>query len=209
MHRFFRSPYSNLERSNEIIFIHIPKAAGNAVIQSLYCADATGHDPLTRYRDHDRDLFTTYFKFAVVRNPWDRFVSSFHYLKQGGIGYFDKDFSRKYLHDTPDFNAFVEKMMTNKNFEKSVMRWIHFIPQIDFISLSGKKVDLDYLVKLEKLDTDFPVLSKKLGLDDKSLTESNKSIRDNYQTYYTDKSRQYVYELYKNDCEILNYKFDN
>lgn len=207
LNRRLRSPYSSLESEKSIIFIHIPKAAGNALIKTLYGVSATGHDPLTRYKQHDKCQYDQSFKFAVVRNPWDRMVSSFHYLKQGGIGFFDADFSQQYLVDCDDFNVFLHKMMSDSAYESKIMTWVHFVPQLDFLSLDGESIDVDLCVKLEEMTEKMSEICFSLGIEPKNMIKDNASNRESYQSYYSTETASYVKELYQNDILLLGYKF--
>ncbi len=208
INRKLRSPYSSLEDDKKIIYIHIPKAAGNALIKSLYGVSATGHDLLNRYKDNNESKFNLYYKFAVVRNPFDRFVSSFFYLKQGGIGFFDDDFANKYLSGIDSFDAFVLKLKSDEAFRKSVMTWIHFVPQIDFLSLDGKTISVDRVVKLENINTDISALCQDLNLPVVEMKKDNASKRSSYKDYYTPELVGIVSELYRQDLDTLNYTFE-
>ncbi len=67
------------------IFIHIPKCAGVSVCQSLFGNLGPGHLTLRQHQEVlDSRTFDSMFKFSFVRNPWDRLVSAFYFLKQGG-----------------------------------------------------------------------------------------------------------------------------
>lgn len=206
LNRSLRSPYSELEINNQLIFIHIPKAAGNALIKSLYGQSATGHDPLIRYKKYDSGKFNNFTKLAVVRNPWDKMVSSFFYLKQGGIGFFDLNFRNRYLADVEDFESFIAKMQSDKSFENKILSWIHFIPQIEFITINGE-VGVDILVKLEELDSNIDGICERLKIKSATLMKDNQSKRGKYQDYYTTESRDYVASLYEQDIKVLGYTF--
>lgn len=67
---------------HEIIFVHQRKAAGSSV-KALF------HNAMPNFNDGvlDPDWNQTnnrvqnYYKFSVIRNPWDRFISGWKYLK--------------------------------------------------------------------------------------------------------------------------------
>lgn len=76
-----KKPYSRWEIEFNCIFIHVPKVAGKAIAKSLLGApNGTGHNKL-KYYERDKARFASYVKVAFVRNPWDRLVSAFFYLK--------------------------------------------------------------------------------------------------------------------------------
>ena len=207
LNRKLRSPYSSLEEENKIIFIHIPKAAGNALIKSLYGRAATGHDPVSRYKSYNADKFSSYYKFAVVRNPWDRVVSSYHYLKQGGMGFFDNDFSDGYLSEVDNFEEFIYRLRDDALFRGKVMTWVHFVPQIDFLSLDGEYILVDKIVKLEEIEVGFKELCVELNAESMGLIKDNRSNRSKYQDYYNSKTIEIVRGLYSTDIKLLNYQF--
>ena len=62
--------------------------------------------------------FQSYFKFTFVRNPYDRLVSAFHYLKQGGMNEKDKAFKEQELSSFENFGDFVRNWITSENIWK-------------------------------------------------------------------------------------------
>ena len=208
LNAYLRSPYSKLENENEIIFIHVPKAAGNAVIKTMYGVEATGHDSLKRYCKADSDKYHRFYKFAVVRNPWDRFVSAFFYLKQGGMGTYDLEFSNKYLSEVSDIISFMDKIISDPVYRARVINWIHFRPQIYFLSLDGKVLDVNEVIKVENIDEGVKKVAADLNVEVSSVSKVNSSQRNDYRDYFKE-SRHYelIKDIYKEDIEVLGYEF--
>ena len=76
-----RGVYQGWPDEHQVIFIHIPKAAGTSVARALFGA-ASRHVPYGEYERATPDKFRRYFKFSFVRNPWDRKVSLYHYVRK-------------------------------------------------------------------------------------------------------------------------------
>jgi hypothetical protein len=70
-------------RSGGAIFIHIPKNAGTAIKRSLYGVDP-GHLSSRFYALSAPTLLKCSNSFAVIRDPCDRFMSSYDFLIKGG-----------------------------------------------------------------------------------------------------------------------------
>jgi hypothetical protein len=187
------------------IFVHIPKCAGISVSDTLYKSHAGGHYPLDSYVDaFEPQKLLEYFKFTIVRNPWDRLVSAYHFLCNGGMNHGDADFYEKELKNYLDFDDFVKQWLNTENISKGV----HFRPQTDFILERHRKVELDFIGYFENLDEDFEFIARKIGCADK-LASKNKSSHKAYTDYYSDETRELVAEVYRNDIEYLGYDFFN
>ncbi len=68
--------------ANKCIFVHIPKNAGTSISQSLFNVNIPSFITLYDYKYLlGRDKFQDYYKFAFIRNPWDKIVSVYTYFK--------------------------------------------------------------------------------------------------------------------------------
>lgn len=191
-----------------IIFIHIPKVAGNGILKSL---DLTtpGHLHLYEYEIlYDLNL-DEYFKISFVRNPWDRLVSAYHYLKNGGMkDKFPKDGEmQKKLNKFDSFNEFIYKLSEDENYKNNILKRVHFKPQFSWLINTSGKIEIDYIGKFEDINDGFRVLKNKLDKPDSRLQVYNKSDHKPYWKYYNKKSVDIVKNLYKEDIELFDYKF--
>lgn len=188
------------------IFVHIPKCAGISIAQSIF-GHCVPHSTITDYQlMFGAKLFKSYFKFTIVRNPWDRFVSAYFFLKQGGFDSIDRSILTPILAKFPSFDKFVEFLYSHREY----MRWTHFLPQSTWIQTPLGNIPIDYMGKLETLDESMKVISSELGLGHVPLLpRTNSSLRDqDYRHYYTRKTRDMVAELYRKDIKLLGYRFD-
>jgi chondroitin 4-sulfotransferase 11 len=72
--------YKDFFDKSSCIFIHIPKSAGTTVSYALYGGDPW-HYSVDECRFIDSEKFDRYYKFAVIRNPISRLVSTYNYAK--------------------------------------------------------------------------------------------------------------------------------
>lgn len=188
------------------IFVHIPKCAGISLAQTLF-GHCVPHSTITDYQImFGADKFNNYFKFTIVRNPWDRLVSAYFFLKGGGFDSSDKAIFSPLIEQYPTFNDFVELLYYNKEY----MKLTHFHPQYNWIKTPSGKTPIDYIGKLENLDEALKEIYNNLGMDyaDKPK-QLNASIRKaDFREYYTKKTRDMVAELYRKDIKLLGYHFD-
>lgn len=123
-----------------------------------------------------------YFKFAIVRNPWDRLTSAYlnKFVKPIDIEqssspgkqvveehYQGKNFPVDYSRGIT-FKEFIEYLLTHKNEEIDG----HWQPQSMFINQNK----FDYLGRIETLDTDFAAIAKCIGVE-ADLGWANRSKR--------------------------------
>ena len=66
-----------------LLFIHVPKNGGTSVKRALYRSDP-GHASLRYYRRFFPDHTTRAETFAIVREPTERFLSGYDFLRNGG-----------------------------------------------------------------------------------------------------------------------------
>ena len=200
----------NLQRSYpkntdaaEAIFIHIPKTAGTS-LYNLIGYTGIGHVTYRWYESRNSDKFNRYFKFAFVRNPWDRLVSAFFYLKRGGSNAMDEHWAIQNIYRFDSFEDFVKGWVTENNIEK----YFHFIPQYKFIYDQTLALKVNYVGRFENLDNDFNTISERLHLQQR-LPYVNKSNRKAYQDYYSQETQEIVARVYAKDIDLFNYTFDS
>lgn len=196
------SPYKDFNRRHKAIFIHIPKTAGSSVSRTLG-NDGSKHQELKYFQAFDPNSFNVYFKFAFVRNPYDRLVSAYHYVKQIDND-FDRAWASKYLEKVTSFADFVLKL-NDKSYSKMVFKHLVFKPQHSFILDLNGNIGIDFIGRFERLENDFNFICKKLEIKN-DLVFHNQSKHEPYKTYYTSKLADIVYRLYQDDFELLSYR---
>jgi len=193
-----RSIYNNYADDCRCIFIHIPKTAGTSISQTLFNIGSR-HVPYFEYEKANRRKFQRYFKFAFVRNPWDRLVSTYCFLKKGGLNEMDRVWAEKHLADYDSFDSFVHGW-------ENVWRWVHFKPQHYFICDTDMNLMVDYVGRMENLAEDYDFVARKINCE-ATLDVMNKGDHEHYRKYYSDETRIIVEKSYLQDIELFNYQF--
>lgn len=202
------------------VFIHVPKCAGQSIETALmthlgYEWEQRGRFMMGPNRDPAKgparlahmtaaeyvkfaymtqQQFDTYFKFSIVRNPWARIVSEYHWAghhKRFGF----EDFLTKYF-----------PVSDNHATASDALR--HVIPQADFLYDNENRCLVDYLGRFETLRDDFIKICDKIGIPELELPVLNKKSYKPYQEYYTEKSKEIVAEKYARDIKLFGYSFD-
>ena len=197
-------PYTALNDIYKCIFIHIPKVAGSSIEKAIFGTwGEIGHHYAVHYKEADPDKFKNYYSFAFVRNPFDRLVSSYFYLRNGGRNKYDSEWSNKYLSNYSSFESFILSL-GDLSTQKEITDWVHFKPQYLFVCDNESNIIVDFIGKYENLENDFNKVIKKLGIET-SLLQENTSERKSYETYYNENTRDIVREIYQKDFELFGY----
>jgi len=200
-------PYKPENHEKKAIFIHIPKSAGSSLSKQIFNRKF-GHVKLAYYEKKNRELFKKYYKFSFVRNPWSRFYSAFQYLKDKRGNKIDIAWANIFLSEVDNFEEFCEKILNDEKFEKSIMKWVHFIPQHTFLRDSKGEINIDFIGRFENINEDFKIIAKKFDMSD-LLPKTNTSQRKkNYKNVYSPASKELVQRLYYKDIEIFDYEFN-
>lgn len=187
----------------QAIFVHIPKCAGVSICRALFGNLAGGHKPFSHYCEvFEPRALMHYFKFTIVRNPWDRVLSAYSFLKKGGMDAADREWSATELAGYDSFEQFVEQWLTRDN----CWRGEHFYPQTYFINSGRYPVSLDYIGRFETLTDDFPIIAERMACD-VTLERLNDSGRRDYRDYYSPRTRDIVASVYAEDIRRLDYQF--
>lgn len=152
-----------------LILIHIPKNAGTSVEDALF-GYRVRHRTWQEIKATCPRAWRTLPKIAILRDPVDRFLSAFDYLKTGGRNESDRRFSARMI-GTQTADAFIDRLSTNATFRNTTMRYFHFRPQVDYVC-DGKAVMVDTLIPFTKMAEG---LTKLAGVDPSLLAHANKT----------------------------------
>jgi hypothetical protein len=219
------------------LFIHVPKTAGQSIeqffMERLGLDRKTGRNHLVMGQNTDRDCgtrklchlsateymtcghltpqeFDGMFKFAFVRNPYERLVSEYLYRN-----YFSHH----------SFRDFVLNKMPPPGWGD---QYRHVMPQYDLLHDADGRLLVDFVGRFENLAEDFAQVCATLGFEDAELPHRNQSDKASRQrkrwirntlffngengkrhwaNYYDAQTREFVAKLYRNDLATFDYGF--
>ncbi len=206
LHRVFGigDPYKPYCDIFKAIFIRLPKTGSQSIEEALL-GHKIGHSQLWLYRVFDPVRFATYFKFGFVRNPWDRVVSAYTFLKNGGRNATDHAWAQRYLAGMPSFESFV-LALRKQSYRRAVLQKQHFVPQYKFVCDHQGNILADFIGRFESLPEDYAVIAKQLGVQ-AELPHINRSKRGHYRDYYNKTTQSITADIYRDDIEIFGYSF--
>ena len=139
--------------------------------------------------------FKSYFKFAFVRNPWERLLSWFLLL--------NKDSNQSNLQK--DFKWFLEKDIVPMYCDDT---YFH-VNQLDYISNAQGNIIVDEIGCFENFHENVLQIMVNFGYSINDLLRSNQIISNecSWKSYYTCKTRGIVEELCYKDIEYFGYSF--
>jgi len=193
--------------SNNAVFIHIPKAAGRSVQHALEMPlHRAAHIPAESYRRAAPQFYTESYIFSIIRNPWDRLVSSFHFMHSS-----DHHYNRKLrdhdLRGSADFELFLSRLR-NPLFRHQILTRMHFMPQAHYLCDEAGQIIVDRIGRFEHLPASFAEIAEPLR-SKYALERRNSGVHKDYRSYFTkDWQIQLVGNMYAADCSAFGYSFD-
>jgi hypothetical protein len=204
-----RSVLTPWNEQHQAIFVHIPKTAGTSVLAGLGADKVFDtHAPAQTYRDVYGDFYRAAYKFAFVRNPWDRFASSFHFMRDGTDWPMQRAWAAAHIGDM-DFRAFTLRLK-NPLHRANILAERFFWPQTFWLGGHGRTDGVDALYRFEELGSAMRSLCAHLGIDPPAQTPHLRKVeKPDFRELYTDGAMiDLVGRLYRSDIAALGYRFD-
>lgn len=200
-----------------VVFIWIPKTAGTSLTQTMgvrklktlrsiryrFCGRGRvtfGHVNYAELLSNgyvSKSFDKRSYKFSIIRNPYDRAVSLYMYLKRKGI-----------LDESMSFLNFCQKLV-----DEGVAP-IGLYNTAGLSQCNPQTVWLNglsdvHLFRYESLADEIQELSKQVGITTTTLPRLNATLRRDWRTYYCPKSLDIVSHFYKSDFDQLGYEIIN
>jgi chondroitin 4-sulfotransferase 11 len=186
-----------IDRKHKFIFVHIPRTGGSSIEISLGRGLGTlkgnntvigtfqdKHWTCSNYKAENPSEWKSFFKFSFVRNPWDRAISTYEWLKM----------HKTHPHRTTDsFKKWLLSIKPNCNSYKTQSEYIN--ETIDFVG------------RYENLHEDWAYVQGKifpLGHKPAPLPHINKTKR--HGDYHDKETIDFVSNYYREEIESYGYK---
>jgi hypothetical protein len=207
-----------ISESHGFLFVHVQKTAGTSVTQFLAphalspsagrlnkIASDLGlvhdwrrnyfriHAPLRRAeRVLPPDVFASLFKFAFVRNPWDRLVSWYVYVL--------RDTGHRRHAQVRDSGSFAQFVQVELARPRRSQWWM--------LEQRSGDLGVDFVGRFERLEEDMAAICAHIGIPYQPLPRENVSKREPYQSYYTPELAELVRQRLAREIEAFGYAFD-
>ncbi len=178
-------------------FVHINKTGGSSIEKALRLPFR--HHTAIELRDALGEArWCRRFKFAFVRNPWDKVASHYFYrvkTNQTGLGV-----------DSLEFNEWVIRAYGEHDpryYDKPKM----FMPQVNWIVDENRRFMIDFLGRFEQLQEDFRLICRQLGIH-ADLPHEKASANRDYRRVYTATTTDVVARWFSADIAAFGYTFE-
>lgn len=161
------------------IFIHLGRTGGTS-IEFAFGKTIIGpekHWPPKIMKIKYKDYWDEYYKFTVIRNPYDWVVSRYFHNKQINYEWYEKTF----------------------NIDIRQLSFLDFLKTLKSSKINyylGDLNEIDYIIKFEELQKGFDFVCNQIGKPRKLLEKKEHTIHEPYKNYYG-----------KDEIEIVNEKF--
>tara|TARA_R100000458_G_C8118162_1_gene138144 strand:- start:38 stop:589 length:552 start_codon:yes stop_codon:yes gene_type:complete len=179
----------------KLIFTHIPKTAGTSIKEALLndnnfsLLDSQKHESIHNIKKNNIKAYNKYRKFTVVRNPYDKMISTYFFLQKNNIN--------KHM-DVRQFNEWIKDPYKLPCIQKLPIqtKYLLIVPQYLWID------ETVTVLKYENLNNELnKFLNQKIV-----LPKINNSKHEHYLKYYNNKSLTIIRERYKEDFNKFNYE---
>lgn len=211
--------------SHRFLFIHVPKTGGNS-LQSLLLPYAeeelsrkgpllegdgrfelrnrklglTKHATLNDYMEAlGRHTLKGFYKFAIMRNPWERMIS-YYFSPHRGRDEWDREDFLNLLAWVPPLRRFVLPQS----------HWVSLRAQVEnLLGRPGEGLNrMVTLIRFEELQQDVDAVCNELGLTLPPLPHRNASKRKHYSDYYDEELVEAVRRRHIEEITFGGYRFE-
>ena len=177
-----------------VLFVHIARTGGTSIEAALAGQDWWNISPETKHLSARQlralageDRWSSYFKFTIVRNPWDRIISML------ATGWWNSD----ERNPKADLISFLTTLSPHTHEKYSSLFYADIIDE-----------ELDLIVRFEELQSGFDRICERLNKPAFALPRKEARDHLHYSAYYTDEARDCVGKLFAKDIAQYGYSFE-
>ncbi len=187
--------------SHRCIYIHVPKTGGTSIARSFGMSMDHLDCRMMNHAHDDMSSLPDYFRFATVRNPFDRFVSGWKYC-----GFTKRRSLMDVLTNLPARQSIIDT--TNTESEDFAYHHITVTQKARLFDLSGK-LAANFLVRYEDLQFDFNRVCDIIGKPRCVLPQENTTQHSSYQQYFDSnrEARELAEKYFQGDLESFGYHY--
>lgn len=199
---------------HQFVFFAVPKTATHAIRQALsghmgpddweqqvlfakrslpipqIAAIQHGHVSAEQFKEHvTPEIWKSYFKFAFVRNPFDRYVSACFFLHR----------------NNPAFAQHARRFMKQALHRVRFQQRILIRPQSELLCLPGEGLVMDYVGRYENLQQSYDTICQRIGIPTTNLERKNRSVHSLSEQYYDIELSELVRRFYAGDFDLFDY----
>jgi hypothetical protein len=209
-----------ISRKVGFIFVHVDKAAGTSIEIALAShAEPFGSwfqrkssllGRINRFRPHQSqvcfskhasareisaclppDLWARCYKFAFVRNPWDRLTSRYRYIR-----------------GNPEHRHHLKvRALTFPQYAAMEMASHRSMRHQHEYLCDDAGVMVDFVGRFERLEEDFGEICNRIGINS-ALGHVNSTPQTDFRSYYDDSLAETIGHFYAKDIALFGYTFD-
>jgi len=209
---------TNKKTVSLVNFVHVPRTSGTAFTDAVYNTSRdtqkTRQNILLKTIDknyirlikyiHNRaiDYPNESLKIAFIRNPYDRFLSIFSYLKEGAkynpIFPNGEKYMQQLLHK---YKTPTDLITANAKDRTYIFDAVHFKPMVYFLYDDNKRLVVNYIGITEKAQESVLQICKLLNIKPIKMEKLNAS-KSKYTL--TPKDKQFIKKYYRDDFVLYN-----
>lgn len=190
-----------ISHTHQFIFVHLSRTGGSSLERAAGVALTTDprtrnmgntdfadkHQTLQYYHDAYPEEFRTFFKFTIVRNPFDRLVSAWLWRTRFVC----------------DMQCNLEEFICTRP-----EKWT-YTSRLSLKGMSPLKAIrvLDFVGRFEDIAETYSYVCSQLRIKRSAVTHTNRTLAEDYRRYYTPSMIDIVNDRYRQDLELFGYQF--